>query len=302
MRLLAAFAAVYVLWSGTYLAIRFAVAEIPPLLTMAIRCAGSAAVLLAWVVARRQLRASSVAEWACQSLAGVLLFVGCHGLLAWAEQRAPSGSAALYLATIPLWLLAWSAARERRLPPPRVVAGLGLGVAGVWALSSGTVSGGRPLEHLVLLASGLFWAAGSVVGRDGRRPASSSQATAMQLAAGAVALFGAAASTGELGRWDPATLSLRAGLAVGFLVLGMVFGFGAYTWLLRVASPAAAGSYAYVNPVLALVLASVVGDQKVGWRTAVAAALVLGAVVLTQGAGTAPINDHLPPWRERSAR
>jgi len=137
MAVAAAFAAIYLLWGGTFLAIRYVVAEVPPLLTIAIRCVGGAALLFAWQGLRGGRPTGTAAQWLTALAAGTFLFLGCHALLAWAEQRVSSGEAALLMTAIPLWLVLLSAARERQVPPLRVLAGLGLGVVGVALLAGG---------------------------------------------------------------------------------------------------------------------------------------------------------------------
>jgi len=280
-RLIAAFASVYLFWGATFLAIRYAVAEVPPLLTIAIRCAGGALILYAWLAARGRLERTTAAQWRVAALAGVLLFIGCHGVVAWAEQQVSSGQAALLLTSIPLGLVLLTAVIERRRPPARVLLGIAVGILGIAVLTRGGGSG-TLLDRAALAASGLFWAAGSLVAKHGARPESAAQSTAMQLAAGAVAVLSASAVRGELSSWTPAQVSPRALGALAFLVVcGTVLGFGAYTWLLRVATPAAVGTYAFVNPVVALALAWIAGDESPNGRALVAAALVIGAVLLT---------------------
>jgi drug/metabolite transporter (DMT)-like permease len=281
---LAAFAALYLFWGGTFLAIRYAVAEIPPLLMMALRCAAGAAILFTWLAWRGQLERPSRAQWLTSTAAGAFLFVGCHGLLAWAEQRVTSGQAALYATAIPLWIVLLDALQRHRAPARRVLVGLGLGTLGVAVLTAGGTSAGTLVDKIVLVVGGLYWAAGSLVARDGARPRSAFQSTAMQLTAGAVTLMLASALTGELtSGWSPADVTTRGVASLAFLVVcGTVLGFGAYTWLMRVATPATVSSYAFVNPVVALTLAWAVGDGVVGVRTLVAALLVIGAVFLTR--------------------
>ena len=284
--LIAAFAAIYLCWGATFLALRYAVAEIPPLLTIAMRCAAGGLVLLAWLGARGRLVPVPGYLWWRIAAAGTLLFLGCHGILAWAEQRVTSGEAALFMASIPLWLVSLDAILTRRLPTGGVIAGLALGVLGVGVLASGdaTVTGGPGgsggmLERVGLLVSDGCWAAGSLVGRDreGRLPAG--QTTALQLMAGSAVVLAASAAFGELGSWSPAAVSGRAVGAMTFLVLGgTVLGFGAYSWLLRVATPAAVGTYAFVNPVVALGLAALVGDGTITGRGLLAAVLVVAGV------------------------
>jgi drug/metabolite transporter (DMT)-like permease len=279
--LIAAFAAIYVFWGGTFLAIRYAVAEVPPLLTIAIRCAGGAAILFIWLAARGELERTTRAQWQVAGMAGALLFLGCHGVLAWAEQRVTSGQAALLLTSIALWLVLLNAFRERRFPSGRVLAGLALGVAGIGVLTGGSGSASL-LDQLALVLSDFSWAAGSLIARHGARPQSAVQSTAMQLAGGALVLFVAILATGELAGWSPAEVGPRAWTSIAFLVVcGTVLAFAAYTWLLRVTTPAAVGTYAFVNPLIALGLAWAVGDESPSLRALLAAALVLGAVFLS---------------------
>ena len=280
----AAFAAIYVFWGGTYLAIRYAVADVPPLLTIAVRCAGGAAILYAWLAWRGQLQRATAAQWRTAAVAGLLLFLVCHGGAAWAEQRMSSGQAALFSTAIPLWMVVLTACRERRLPPARVLAGLALGVLGVAVLSlSAGQSAGSVADRLVIVVGSLGWAAGSLVALHGARPASAAQSTAMQLAAGAVVLVAASVVVGEPTGWSPSHFTPRALGALAFLVVcGTVLGFGAYTWLLQVTSPALVSTYTFVNPVIALVLAWAVGDERFTVRAALAALLIVGAVALTR--------------------
>ncbi|MBA3319320.1 MAG: EamA family transporter [Gemmatimonadales bacterium] len=283
IRLAGAFAAIYLMWGGTFLAIRYAVADVPPLMTMVIRCAGGAAVLVVWLAWRRTLERPSRSQWLTATVAGTLLFLGCHGLLAWAEQRVSSGEAALFMTAIPLWLVALESVLLRRAPSRRIVLSLLLGVAGVAVLTGGEGWSGGLTVRAVLLVSALFWAVGTVVVRRAGAPLPAAQSTEMQLGAGAVALLVASVIVGEPAGWRPAEITPRASLALVFLILGgTVLGFGAYTWLLRVTSSAAVSTYAFVNPLIALGLAWAVGDGELSPRTGVAAVLVVGAVIFTR--------------------
>jgi drug/metabolite transporter (DMT)-like permease len=279
--IIAAFAAIYVFWGGTFLAIRYAVMEVPPLLTIAIRCVGGAIILYGCLVWRGKLEPTTRRQWISAAVAGTFLFVGCHGVLAWAEQRVSSGQAALYLTSISLWLVVLVAARERRMPRGSVIAGLILGVIGVAVLVSGKDTSGTVLDRVIMIGTGLSWAIGSLIGRDGARPASAVQTTAMQLGAGGVVVVAASLLTGELAGWSVHQVTSRGAASLVFLVLaGTVLGFGAYTWLLQVTTPAVVGTYSFVNPVVALTLAWAVGDEAFSGRTILAAAIVLGAVFL----------------------
>ena len=280
--LIAAFAAIYLCWGGTFLAIRYAVAEVPPLLTIATRCVGGALLFYAWLLGRGGLQRAGLREWITSAIAGTFLFVGGHGVLAWAEQRVPSGQAALFMTSIPLWLVLLASLRERRPPPRLVIAGLVLGTVGVALLVRGTGHwSGTLLDRLALIGSGLSWAIGSLIARHGPRPASAAQSTAMQLATGGIAVLALSAANGQLTSWSLEPVTPRGAVSLVFLVIaGTVIGFGAYTWLLRVATPAAVGTYAFVNPVVALALAWAVGDEPFSFRTIAAGAIVLSGVLL----------------------
>jgi drug/metabolite transporter (DMT)-like permease len=274
-----AFASIYLMWGGTFLAIRYAVVDVPPLMTMVLRCAGGAALLFAWLAWRGTLERATRGQWLTAGLAGSFLFLGCHGLLAWAEQRVSSGEAALLMTAIPLWLIALESLLLRRLPGGRVLLSLLLGVAGVAVLTSGQGWSGELGARAVLIVSAFFWAVGTLVVRRAGRPLPAAQSTAMQLGAGSLALLLASVAAGEPAGWSLAEITPRAALALGFLILGgTVLGFGAYTWLLRVTSSAAVSTYAFVNPVVALGLAWLVGDGDLSPRTGGAAALVVAAV------------------------
>jgi drug/metabolite transporter (DMT)-like permease len=204
--------------------------------------------------------------------------------MAWAEQSISSGRAALLMISIPLSLVLLSAALERRLPSGRVLLGIGLGVAGIAVLTWGSQGGSAPVGvQLIAALSGVSWAAGSLVGKHGARTRSAVQSTAMQLACGALVLLAASLVFGEPSDWSPAQVTMRGWLSLAFLIVcGTVLAFAAYTWLLRVSTPAAVGTYSFVNPVIALGLAWAVGDESPNARALFAAALVLAAVLLSR--------------------
>jgi drug/metabolite transporter (DMT)-like permease len=275
----AAFAAIYILWGTTYLAIRYSVETIPPLLTIAVRCVLGAAILYGWLALRRGAAHPTRRQWLAAALAGALLFGG-QSVLAWAEQRVPSGRAALILTTIPLWLALLEAVRTSRLPSGRVAGGLLVGMAGVALLSGGAGADATLADHVYLVLASLAWAAGSLIARQYLGALPALQATSMQLAGGAVAVIAGSLLFGELAGWSPGEVSPRAAWALGYLVIGgTVIGFAAYSWLLRVSTPHAVGTYAFVNPVVALALAWAVGDERASWTTAAAAVLIVGSVI-----------------------
>jgi drug/metabolite transporter (DMT)-like permease len=293
--LLAAFAAVYLFWGATFLAVRYAVQVVPPILIIVIRCTGGAIILGSWLAWRRQLERPTLAHWRTAAIAGLFLFLGSHVSMAWAEQRMSSGQAALYSSAIPLWIVLMESARERAMPSGRVLVGIVLGIVGVGILAGGSALNAGVLSDRVLITFGAFcWAAGSLVGRYGACPAVATQATAMQLATGAVWTFIASAVHGDFTRFAVSQLTTRTVLALLFLVIcGTVLAFASFTWLMRVASPAAVSSYAFVNPIVALALGILVGDDVLTGRVVISAILVVGAVMLTMRAvPTKPAGSH----------
>lgn len=282
--LVAAFAAIYLLWGANFLAIRYAVEALPPFLTMAARSALAGAMLFAWGLARDGIWPEP-RHWRAALTVGALLFLGCHGLLAWGEQHVPSGLAALLLATIPMWmsLLDWLAAGGRS-PGARVWTGMVLGLLGVAALLAPEPLRGHGVglgSGLVLLLSALCWAAGSIAARRLPLPASLVTSTGMQLLAGGALLALVAGAAGEPSRLTLAALAPKPLAALGYMVVcASLLGFTAYAWLLRVSTPARVGSYAFVNPLVAVLLGWAVGGEPLGLRTLVACGLVVAGVAL----------------------
>jgi len=292
--LLAAFAAVYFFWGATFLAVRYALVVVPPMLIIVIRCTGGALILGSWLAWRHQLERPTLAQWRTAAVAGLFLFLGSHVSIAWAEQRMSSGQAALYTSTIPLWIVLMESARERALPSARVLVGIVLGIVGIGVLAGGgALNAGLLSDRVIISLSAFCWAAGSLVGRYGARPSGAIQATAMQLATGAGWTLMASALHGDFSRFALSQLTTRSVLALLFLVLcGTVLAFASFTWLMRVTSPAAVSSYAFVNPMVALALGVLVGDDMLTGRVVISAILVVGAVVLTLRA--APSKPALP--------
>ena len=295
LTLLAAFAAIYFFWGATFLAVRYAVLVVPPLLIIVFRCAGGALLLFAWLASRRELERTTWAQWRTAAIAGLFLFLGSHVSLAWAEQRMSSGQAALFTSAIPLWIVLMESAKARAMPAARVLLGIALGIIGVGVLAGGSaLNAGLPSDRALVTLGAFCWAAGSLVGRHGARPGSAIQSTAMQLAGGAVWVFAASALRGDLAHFSIARLDARTDLALLFLVLcGTVIAFASYTWLLRVASPAAVSSYAFVNPMVALALGVAVGDDALSGRIVLSATLVIAAVALTRGSAPAARSSHV---------
>ncbi|HVE86861.1 MAG TPA: EamA family transporter [Myxococcales bacterium] len=278
------FAAIYLVWGSTFLAIRYAVEDLPPLLMAGARFLAAGAVLCAAAKLRGAGRISPRA-WASSVLVGTLLFGG-NALLAWAEKRVPSGLAALMLATIPLWMTGLDSLRKDARPlSARQRAGFGLGLAGMVVLvGPGQLLGARsvdPLAAVALVGAALSWSVGSLVSRKLPQPADPVSAAGLPMVSGGAVLLAAALFAGDGAAVLERGASARAALSWGYLVvMGSLVGFSAYSWLLRRVSPALVSTYAFVNPVVALAVGwAAVGEVLTG-RGALAAVLIVAAVAM----------------------
>jgi drug/metabolite transporter (DMT)-like permease len=284
LAVVAAFAAVYVLWGSTYLGIRFSMETLPPFFTQGVRFLLAGAVLYAWARARGEATPTR-REWGGATLTGALLFVGGSGGVVWAERYLPSGVAALVVATEPISFVLLEAMRRRRRPHGVVLAGLALGSAGLLVLvGPGTIFGGERFHLgacLVLVAGTFAWALGSLFSRGSRLPATPLMATAATLVTGGSLLALVGVFAGELGAFDPSAVSTRSIVATVYLfIFGSIVAFSAYLWLLRVSTPSRVSTYAYVNPIIAVFLGWLLADETMTGRVIVAAVIIVGAVAL----------------------
>jgi drug/metabolite transporter (DMT)-like permease len=269
-QLVAAFAAIYVIWGSTFLAVALGLQSIPPLLLMGVRSIAAGVILLAIEQVRGQVRRqaggsglSSGRAWASAAVSGLLLIVGGQGALAYAQQYVPSGLAAVMVATIPFWMVllnmsASSDLRARML----TLAGLLPGLAGValiaWPQDSRTTTAVDPWMIALLLASAFFWAAGSVVSQRLQSSNSTVALSGMQLVCGGAASIVGSAVTGELGGFSAYDVSTLSWAGLSYLIgAGSVVTFTAYMWLLDNAPGALVNTYTFVNPIIAVIL---------GWR------------------------------------
>jgi drug/metabolite transporter (DMT)-like permease len=290
-RLLAAFAAVYLIWGSTYLFIRFAVETLPPFAMAGARFAVAGAILYLWA-RLRGAPTPSRAELRGAAVAGFFLLLGGNGAVVWAEQRVPSGITALLVATVPVWmvLLDWLRPGGTR-PRAGVFVGLALGLVGLVLLvgRGGLGAGSQGADIMgaaVLVVGSILWAIGSLYVRHHARPTSPIVTNAVQMLAGGMALFVAGALVGELGRLDLAAASTRSLLSLLYLVVfGSLIGFTAYTYLLTVSTPAKVGTYAYVNPVVAVFLGWAFAAEEITPLTLIAAAVILAGVAIITVAG-----------------
>ena len=277
-RLIGSLAAVYLIWSSTYLAMRYAVAELPPLGMASLRFAAAGLALLA-IAKQRGAAWPSAREWVRVVPIGALLFLGGNGFVAISELSVSSGGAAVVCATMPLWTGVLAAISGER-PTRREWLSLVVGFLGVVVLMGGPSLQGEPLHLVLIVLAPAMWALGSVLARRNaaRSRIDTFMSSAMQMLAGSVLL-----ALGALVRGEPLPVHASAGawLSVVYLfVFGSLLGFTAYNWLLRHARPVVATSYAYVNPVLAVLLGAALSGEALGWTTLVANVLIVGAIAL----------------------
>jgi len=290
--ILVAFAAVYFVWGSTYLAMRVGVRSIPPFLLGATRFFFAGAILWAYHLARGQTHLAK-GHWRQTALSGFLLLVGGNGAVVWSVQYIPSGLAALVVGTVPLWIVAIQWLQGTRKPTARVVAGLFTGLSGmavllgpdvVQSLSHASATK-TPARHalgigLVLFAS-LSWSLGSLQSRGTRIEGAPFLAPAMQTLSGGAMLAVLSVATGEWRTFSPSQVQPQAIAAVAFLVVfGSLVAYSAYIWLLQVVPPARVATYAFVNPVVAVLLGCLLLGEPLTTRMIIAAALILGAVAL----------------------
>lgn len=280
--LIAAFAAVYIFWGSTYLAIKYALETLPPFLMAGTRFAVAGAIL--FVIARfsKDYEKPEARHWRTSFIVGTLLLLGGNGGVVLAQQYISSSMTALLVATEPLWvvLLSWVWLRTGR-PNWKVFAGLLVGFAGVWFLISGRGGGFgsdgsvQLLGYAAVVGGALSWAAGSVYGLSASTPRSSLLTAGMQMLSGSLALFVVGILRGEWSRFEPSAVSQTSVLALFYLLIfGSLIGFTAYSWLLKNAQPSIVATYAYINPVIAVLL---------GWSIAgesLTAQMLIGAFVI----------------------
>jgi drug/metabolite transporter (DMT)-like permease len=295
-----AFAMVYLFWGSTYLAVRYGVETIPPLMLVGMRQLIAGVVL--YPLARfHSNEKPTLRHWLSGALIGGLLLIGGNGSIAWAEAKlTPTNITAVLVATVPVWMaiMDWLRPGGPR-PTGRVLTALGIGLVGVSLLVSphlpflsGAGAAVSPVCALVLFAGSLCWAAGSILSRHLELPRSPLIGTSIYLIAGGVMLFPLSLAFGEGKNFDVHQISLRSGLSVLYLaVFGSILGFTAYTYLLRHVQPARVATYAYINPVIAVILGWLFLGEPISGRMLIAAAIILGAVVMVITAPHAPATE-----------
>lgn len=287
-QLLLAFAIVYVVWGSTYLGIRYAIETIPPLLMAGTRFLTAGSILLVWSLLRNKAR-PTWKHWRTALVMGTLMLLCGNGFVTLAEQRIPSGLAALLVASEPLMLVlvAWAAPRGLR-PTARDFAGIFLGFAGVAVLvwpSDLSGPGADMIGAALVLSAALGWAVGSIYGIDAPTAPAPVLANGMTMLCGGTLLFLSGVLRGELPQVHPEKFSVVSMAAWGYLVVfGSILAFSAYTYLLTATTPAKASTYAYVNPVVAVMLGWLIAGEPLSVRALCAmAAIVAAVVILTAG-------------------
>jgi drug/metabolite transporter (DMT)-like permease len=278
---------VYVVWGSTYLAQKVGLEGLPPLTLNAVRFLTAGALLFAYCLARRWPRPTA-AQWRAGAIQGLLLPAAGTGGAAWAEQALPSGTTALLLATIPLWIVVGRRFADREKIGPLVALGLLAGLAGVSVLSR-PAGAGSTLATVVALTGAACWGLGTVYAGHAPRPSHALQASALEMLAAGAALAVLAIVSGEPGRIH---LTGHAVTALGYLIVfGSIVAYSAYTWLLDHVPPRVAGTYAFVNPVVAVLLGAWLLGEPIGTRELVATAMIAAGVALIVLAPVTPERD-----------
>jgi drug/metabolite transporter (DMT)-like permease len=290
--LIAAFAAVYIFWGSTYLAIKYAIETLPPFLMAGARFVFAGSVLILWARISRDYEPPEPRHWRTSLIVGTLLLLGGNGGVVFAERYISSSLAALLVATEPFWivLLSWLWLKGMR-PTWKVVLGLAVGFFGVWLLISGQgASGGAQQQaagsmHLIgaiaVIAAGLSWAIGSIYGLRASVPKSSFLTAGMQMFSGGLVLLLVSLLAGEWSSFKVSEVSYRSWWGLLYLIVfGSLIAFTAYSWLLKNVAPALVATYAYVNPIIAVFLGWLIAGESFTGQMLIGAGVIVGSVAL----------------------
>ncbi|HMZ07146.1 MAG TPA: EamA family transporter [Anaerolineales bacterium] len=283
--------ALYIVWGSTYLGIKVAIETIPPFFHAAIRFLVSGLILVLWQkAAGREMPTRK--QWISTAIIGNLLLVGGNGLVSWAEQFIPSGIAALIIGSVPMMLVIAEAIRPGGTKPSwQAILGLAIGFVGIFILVgpaefSGSEAKLDPFGVVALLGATILWAAGSTYSKTADLPKSSLMTTGAEMLMGSIGLLIVSLLTGELNGWNPAEVSTRSIVGLVYLItIGSIVGFGSYIWLLQNAPISLVATYAYVNPIVAVLLGYFFANEILEPRIFVATAIIIGAVIFINNKG-----------------
>ncbi|MBX3037642.1 MAG: EamA family transporter [Anaerolineales bacterium] len=274
----------YIVWGSTYFGIKVAIETIPPFFHAGIRFLISGLILVIW---QRAVGSEMPTrnQWISTFIIGNLLLLGGNGLVAWAELTIPSGVAALIIGSVPLFLVVMEAIRPNGVKPNwQSIVGLIIGFVGIFILVgpaeiAGSETRLNPLGVIALLGACLFWAIGSIYSKSADLPKSTLMTTGAEMLMGSIGLFVISLITGELNGWNPAEVSTRSLIGLIYLItIGSIIGFGSYIWLLQNAPISLVATYAYVNPIVAVLLGYFFGNEILEPRIWLATAIIIGAV------------------------
>ena len=299
--LIAAFFAVYIFWGSTYLAIKYAIQTLPPFLMAGTRFALAGLILFAIARFSKDYERPRAVHWRTSFIVGTLLLLGGNGLVVFAQQYITSSMTALLVATEPFFvvLLGWAWLKSGR-PNWKVFAGLLVGFLGVWFLIAGRGSGGffgeasgHMIGYVAVIGAALSWAAGSVYGLRAPTPKSSLMTAGMQMLSGSGALFVVGLVRGEWASFDPAAVTHQSVMALFYLLIfGSLLGFTAYSWLLKNAQPSMVATYAYVNPVIAVLLGWSIAGESLTSQMMIGAFIIVVSVALITAKEGKPSDDE----------
>lgn len=278
--------ALYIVWGSTYLAIRFAVENIPPFLSAGMRFLVSGAILFTWRRAAGDAMPTK-RQWRSTAIVGILLLLGGNELVSFAEQSVPSGIAALIIGSTPLWMTSIEALRPGGVKPNwQAILGLLVGFGGIFLLvgPAELTGNGHTLEPsgvVMLLSAAFLWSSGSIFGRNADMPKSTLMATSAEMLTGSLALFVVSGLGGEWNGFDFANVTLNSWLGLAYLIMfGSMVGFVSFGWLLHNAPVSLVATYAYVNPLVAVFLGAWLADEVINARILAAGLVIIGSVVL----------------------
>lgn len=290
----------YVVWGSTYFGIKVAIETIPPFFHAGVRFLVSGLILVIWQKAAGS-EMPTRKQWISTAIIGTLLLLGGNGLVSWAEQFIPSGIAALIIGSVPMFLVVLEAVRPGGVKPTwQAIVGLLIGFVGIFILvGPAEISGGEmnldPFGVIALLSACLLWALGSTYSKSADLPKSSLMTTGAEMLMGSIGLFVVSLLTGELNGWNPADVSARSLYGLLYLItIGSIVGFGSYIWLLQNAPISLVATYAYVNPIVAVLLGYWFGNEVLEPRIWLATAIIIGSVMF--------INRRSNPQVEKEAK